>query len=132
MANLRVSIEGLTPDEILSLSDAERADLVPLGQPVVFSAGSAEILGEVREDGDRLVVQLAHIDGGGEGVLPTITVLCQRYARLRAFGSIEWIVNAVHCARPNLKLRRVLERRGYTIETMPDRGEVYRLVEPAN
>lgn len=132
MAISRVSIEGFTPDEILGLSDAELAGLVPLGRPVVLVAGSAEVLGEIREQGDRIVVQLAHIDGGGEGVLSTIAVVCQRYARTRAFASIEWIVNAVHCERPNLKLRRVLERRGFTIDSLPDRGDVYRLLEPAN
>jgi hypothetical protein len=33
-------------------------------------------------------------------------------AASRALLGVEWIVHAVSCAKPNLKLRRVLERRG--------------------
>jgi hypothetical protein len=39
-------------------------------------------------------------------------------------------VDAVHCAQPNLKLRRVLERRGFVITVLPTVGEAYYLLEP--
>jgi hypothetical protein len=45
------------------------------GRPIVFRAGSAEILGEFKIKGESLMVELAQIDGGGEGVLPTLTSL---------------------------------------------------------
>tara|TARA_R110002072_G_scaffold67163_4_gene165167 strand:+ start:45612 stop:46010 length:399 start_codon:yes stop_codon:yes gene_type:complete len=132
MASSRIAIEGFTPEQILGLDDEALTDLVLVGKPMVFAAGSAELLGEVRVDGDRLVVQLAHVDGGGEGVLATVTVLCQRYAKLREFTEIEWIVNAVNCANPNPKLRRVLERRGFKVASLPGKGNLYRLVERVN
>jgi hypothetical protein len=128
----RVSIEGYSPEEILGMPDGDFVTLVHLGRPIVFTVGSAELLGEMRIDGERLVAQLAHVDGGGEGVLPTLFSLCSRYAQIRGLKEVEWRVNAVNCARPNPKLRRVLERRGFHVEHLPDRGQVYRLVEPAN
>jgi len=41
--------------------------------------------------------------------------------------SIEGIVHAVSCAKPNLKLRRVLERRGFVVEKIDGVGEAYHL-----
>lgn len=75
------------------------------------------------------VVELGHIDGGGEGVLRTLKVLAHQYAAQRGLHRIEWLVHAVHCPRPNLKLRRVLERCGFRVERVADAGEVYRLEE---
>jgi len=80
----------------------------------------------------QLTVELAHVDGGGEGVLPTLTALLTRYARRHDCSQIQWLVHAVHCARPNLELRRVLERRGFEVERTPEQVEVYRLVEPVS
>jgi len=56
-----------------------------------------------------LIVELGQIDGGGEGVLPTLTSLAQRYAEKRGLRKVEWIIHALNCAEPNLKLRRVME-----------------------
>lgn len=67
------------------------------------------MLGQFQVKEARLVVELAQIDGGGEGILQTLWHLSEHYARSRGLDSVEWIVHAVHCARPNLKLRRVLE-----------------------
>jgi hypothetical protein len=45
-------------------------------------------------------------------------------------GQSEWLVYATACAKPNLKLRRVLERRGFTVREVPGKGECYhQLVE---
>jgi hypothetical protein len=63
-----------------------------------------------------LQVTLAQIEGGGEGVLPALSQLIENYARLQGLDGVEWIVHAVHCAKPNLKLKRVLERRGFAIK----------------
>jgi hypothetical protein len=74
-----------------------------------------------------LIVELAHVDGGGEGVLPTLAALAQRYGRRRGVSQIEWFVYATHCANPNLKLRRVLERRGFVVRDVAGKGECYYL-----
>ena len=88
----------------------------------------AEILGQFRVTNDRLVLELAQIDGGGEGVLPTIWNLAERYARLEHLKTVEWIVHAVHCAKPNLRLRDVLKRRGFVVENLPGIGETYHFI----
>ena len=74
-------------------------------------------------------MELAHVDGGGEGALPALAALAHRYAIREKLNRIDWRVHAVHCARPNLKLRRVLERRGFAVVKVQDVGECYQLVE---
>jgi hypothetical protein len=123
----QVQIEGFDPNELSELPDDEIEALVFCGEPLVFTAGSAEILGEFRLQPNRLIVELGHIDGGGEGVLPTLGVLVSRFAKRKGVAQVEWIVHAVSCASPNLKLRRVLTKRGFQIEELPGIGEVYHL-----
>jgi hypothetical protein len=123
-----IKIEGYSPDEILSLGDEELDAFVLSCRPIVFRAGSAEILGEFKIKGQSLIVELAQIDGGGEGVLPTLTSLAQRYAKKRGLKKVEWIVHALNCAEPNLKLRRVMERRGFHIVDIEGAGQAYYLV----
>ncbi len=125
----KIDIEGLTPDEILALPDEEVDALILCDQPVIFRAGTAELLGQFRLEGNRLVMELAQVENGGEGVLPTLWVLAKRYARQRGLDQVEWIVHAVSCAKPNPKLRRVLERKGFVVETVGTVGEAYHLVE---
>jgi hypothetical protein len=78
---------------------------------------------------ERLIAELAHIDGGGEGVLPTITTLLRTVARRRQLAEIEWLVYATNCARPNPKLRRVLVKSRFEVEKHEVKGECYRLLE---
>src|ERR1022692_4041894 len=125
-----VLFEGYTEDELLALPREQIQAMILTGEPVVFRAGSATILGEFRVEGTRLRIELAQIEGGGEGVLLSIWALARRFAQLNQFTAIEWIVDAVHCAQPNLKLRRVLERRGFGIKVLPTVGEAYHLIEP--
>lgn len=113
-----ILISGFSPDEILAMPDADIAELVFCDEPLLFRVGTAEVLGEFRLTADTVILELATIDGGGEGVLPTLTSLARRYAMSRGLSRIEWIVHAVHCAKPNLKLRRVLERRGFAVESV--------------
>jgi hypothetical protein len=120
----RVLIEGLEPEDILALPDEHIDALVAVG-PVVFSAGSAEILGQIRLHPGSLVVELAQIDGGGEGVLPTLWRLAERFARQRRLDTVEWVVHAINCAQPNLKLRRVLEKRGFAVKDVEGIGPAY-------
>jgi hypothetical protein len=123
-------IEGYTPEQILALPDEQSEALVLTGEPLVFRAGSAQVLGEFRIEADRLVIELAQIEGGGEGVLLALWQLAAQFAARRGLVEVEWIVHAVHCADPNLKLRRVLERRGFVIRELPSAGTAYHRVQP--
>ncbi len=124
-----VLFEGLRDEEILNLPSEEIDQLVLLGEPIVFRIGSAVILGSFRINSDQLVIELAQIEGGGEGVLVSLASLAKRFAQLRGISRVEWIVHAVSCAKPNLKLRRVLEHRGFSIRKIPGVGEAYYLVD---
>ena len=124
-----VLIEGYSVDEILGFADTDLDQLVFCGRPTIIRAGTAEILGSFEALDDRLRLELAHIDGGGEGVLPSVRTLAMAIAKRRRLAHVEWIVHAVSCARPNLKLRRVLERKGFAVESTHDGGPAYRLVE---
>lgn len=123
-------IEGYTSDEILALSNAELDGIVLRDEPLVFRAGSANMLGKFRVAERALVMELAHIDGGGEGALPALASLARRYAEREGLDAIEWRVHAVHCGKPNLKLRRVLERRGFQVRNVAGVGECYFLRSP--
>src|SRR5262245_40106865 len=101
-----IRIEGYTPDELLAALDEDIESLLFSGSPLVFRAGSATVLGQFGVEANRLVLELAQIDGGGEGVLPSLAALAQRYARRRKLDAVEWLVYATACAKPNLKLRR--------------------------
>jgi hypothetical protein len=120
-----VLLEGYTVDEILALPTQELQAIVLSDEPLVFKAGSANLLGRFAATEDTLVIELAHIDGGGEGALPSLASLASRYAKREGLAFVEWRVHAVHCARPNLKLRRVLERRGFVVREVEGVGECY-------
>lgn len=128
--NAEVLFEGYTDEEILALPREQVEAMILTGETVVFRAGSATILGEFRVEHNRLRVELAQIEGGGEGVLVRLGALARRFAQLNKLGAIEWIVHAVYCAKPNLKLRRVLERRRFVVTVLPEVGEAYYLLEP--
>lgn len=125
-----VQIEGMTSNEILALPSEHLDELVFTGQPIVFRVGTAEILGEFRISASTLSIDLAHIVGGGEGALLAVVSLAERLARARELRSVEWLVRATNCARPNPKLRRVLVRRGFAVRTVPGRGECFYKVVP--
>lgn len=120
-----VRIEGYSIDELLALPKDELDGFIFTGRPIVARVGSAEILVECRHKGEMLVVDLAHIDGGGEGALPTVVGFIERFAKERRFYAIEWLVRATTCANPNPKLRRVLVRKGFAVHDHPEFGECY-------
>jgi hypothetical protein len=126
---MKIRFEGLTQNELLALAPEDFDELVLVGRPIVFRVGSAEVLGEFRRDAEVLSLDLAHIDGGGEGVIPALASVAERYARLRGLRTIEWLVRATNCARPNPKLRALLEHRGFLVRTIPERGEAYHLAQ---
>ena len=127
-----VLIEGYSVDEILRLPNEQLDQFVFCGEPIVFRVGSAEILGSFERTQDRIILELAHIDGGGEGALPALGALASRYAARERLTFLEWRVHAVHCANPNPKLRHVLQKRGFKIKDVASVGECYHLVEPCS
>jgi len=129
MTPREVLFEGFREEEILNLPKETVEHLILLGEPIVFRVGSAVLLGSFKIHFNRLVVELAQIEGGGEGVLVSLASLSRRYAKLHGLTSVEWIVHAVSCAKPNLKLRRVLERRGFVIKQIEEVGEAYYLID---
>ena len=61
-----ILFEGFSRNEILRVPPEQIEQLVLTGEPIVFAAGTARILGEFRLRNNRLVVTLAQIEGGGE------------------------------------------------------------------
>jgi hypothetical protein len=118
-------IEGFRPSDLPDALGAEVEAEVLNGRPLVARVGTAEILISLSMDGGLFRAELAHVDGGGEGVLPTLISVIMRLARRRAAQEIEWLVFATNCARPNPRLRPLLERRGFVIREVADRGFCY-------
>lgn len=121
----QIDIEGYTPEEILNLPEGQLEAFAVSGEPLVFRTGSAEVLGEFKIRGESLLVELAQVDGGGEGVLLALTSLAHRYARKRGLRRVEWVVHALNCAEPNPKLRRVMGRKGFHVKEVEGVGEAY-------
>jgi hypothetical protein len=124
-----VTFNGLTADEILSLPSELLNGEVASGAPMVVRVGTADVLGRFWIERSTVVLELGHIDGGGEGVLPAIAVLAQRFAVQRGLESLDWRVHAITCQQPNLKLRALLERRGFQIADVPGTGLCYHKVQ---
>ena len=117
--------EGHSAEEILNLPKDTVEQLILIGEALVFRVGSAVLLGSFRINDNRLVIELAQIDGGGDGVLISLAALARRYAQLHELSGVEGIVHAVSCAKPNIKLRRMLEHRGFSIREVEGIGEAY-------
>lgn len=83
-----IQISGFTSAEILGLADDDLRELVFCDEPLLFRIGTAEVLGEFRLEPDTVVLELTSVDGGGEGVLPSLASLAQRYARSRGLSRI--------------------------------------------
>jgi hypothetical protein len=124
-----IRFEGLSEQEILDLPNETVDQLIFFGEPIVFRVGSATLLGSFQLESNRLVVELAQIEGGGEGVLVSLGSLARRIAKIRGFVGVEWIVHAVSCSKPNVKLRKVLEHRGLVGKELPGIGEAYHFLD---
>ena len=130
--NKRITIEGYTAEELLNLPEEQIDPFVLCNQPVAFRVGSAEILRQFKVNNDRMIVELAHIDSGGERVLPTIWMVAERYASKKQLKTVERIVHAVHCAKANLKLRRILELKGFKVNSIAGIEDAYWYVQKAS
>ncbi len=118
-----ILIEGLEPDELISLEDLEAYAVA--GRPIVISVGAAEVLAEFSICEKVLNVEIAVVEQGGEGVLPVLIDVIERAALLRKFVAIEWSVFARNCATPNTKLMKVLERIGFEVRQIESGTEYY-------
>jgi len=120
-----IAIEGISLRELREWSREDQDALLAFGRPIAFRLGSAEILAEFNRTGDTLAVNLAHIDGGGEGVLVLLWALIRRYAVERNFGTIYWRVHAATCAVPNPRLQHFLRTRGFLEIDDPEFGRIF-------
>ena len=118
-------IEGFRPEELPEALGPELQREILAGRPLVARAGTSEVLMSLELRDDLLRAELAHVDGGGEGVLPALFSIIVRLARLQGAREVEWLVFATNCARPNPRLRPVLERRGFIVKEISGRGFCY-------
>jgi len=119
------NIEGESLKEILTWPEHYFDELVPIDDPIVLNIGTAEVLGQFAVHDNVLVVELAQIDGGGEGVLPAISRIAKRVAKIKSIKTIDCIVHAINCAEPNIKLRAHLVKTGFEIRNVPGKGDAY-------
>lgn len=124
-----IRIEGYTLDDILQFPVEELLEYVESSAPVIVAIGSAEVLCEFRIQNGTLVAVMAHIDGGGEGVLRAAHRLLADTAYRMGCTDLKLVATAVNCAEPNLKLRRLLERLNFGVESTEEYGEAYVLNE---
>ena len=120
-----IEVEGATVDEILNWPEEYFDELVLIDKPIVFNIGSAQVLGQFALTDNELVVELAQIEGGGEGVLPAISKISKHIAKIKRLNSISCVVHAINCANPNLKLRAHLEKAGFLIKNVSGKGDAY-------
>jgi hypothetical protein len=97
MPRWEVLFDGFTEDEILRRAAETIEGLIVLGEPLVFRVGSATVLGSLKLSSGRLVIELAQIKGGGEGVLLSLGSIARRYATLRNVVGVEWIALCIRC-----------------------------------
>jgi hypothetical protein len=118
-------IEGFRPDDLPAALGPDLEAEVMTGRPMVARIGTAEVLISLAMNGGLFRAELAHVDGGGEGVLPTLISVIVRLARRRGAEEIEWLVFATNCAKPHPMLRPLLERRGFEVREIEHRGFCY-------
>lgn len=119
-----MEIEGLSLADLKTLPAEELEALLTFGRPITFRMGTATILAEFNRNGGDLRVNLAHIDGGGEGVLVSLWKLIEGYAKRQKYTSISWNVHALTCANPNARLQRFLRDQGFEEATSEKHGRV--------
>jgi len=122
-----MDIEGISLKALKALPRDEQDTLLAFGHPLTFRIGTANILAEFNRTDHELIVNLAHIDGGGEGVLLLIWKAVENYAVDRGYLSLQWHVHALTCARPNPRLQHFLRRRGFAEVNHEVYGQIFAL-----
>lgn len=118
-------IDGFTPDELLALSGID--ELAITDGPITFRVGSSEVLAQFSLTDKVLRVEIAVVEGGGDGVLNSLIRVIERGARSRDIIAIDWVVYATNCADPNPKLTSVLDRLGFELGKLENGADCYRL-----
>lgn len=121
----RINIEGESLNDILAWPEHYFDELVLIDDPIVLNIGTAEVLGQFAVKNNELLVELAQIDGGGEGVIPAIYLIAKRVAEIKSIKVINCVVHAINCAEPNLKLRAHLIKTGFEIKNVKGKGDAY-------
>lgn len=124
-----MDIEGVSLAEFRQMPLGDIDVLLAFGRPITFRMGTAEILAEFNHAGDRLQVNLGHVDDGGEGVLVRLWKLIEAYARAKAYAAIDWNVHALTCASPNPRLQQFLRAKGFVQHDDGQHGPILRLVQ---
>ncbi|MDX8465969.1 hypothetical protein RFM26_09785 [Mesorhizobium sp. VK23B] len=122
---MTIEIEGIPLDALRALSHQEQDELLSFSRPISFMMGSATVLAEFNQDGKELTINLAHIDGGGEGVLLVLWRALRAYATERDYHSIRWNVHALTCAKPNPRLKRFLRTHSFSEVDDPSYGPIF-------
>ena len=125
-----MEIEGISLQTLKALPGDELDALLAFGRPITFRIGSANILAEFNRSENTLVVNLAHVDGGGEGVLLLVWKAIAQYATDRSYSALLWHVHALTCARPNPRLQQFLRGRGFEVVDHEVYGQVFMLLQP--
>lgn len=123
MAPPNLLIDGLPAETLVSLPELE--DLVVVDRPIVFSIGKAQLLAQFSRKDHVLLVEIAVVERGGEGVLSTLIETIETAAKTRHCNAIEWTVLARNCQVPNPKLMRVLETLGFEVRQTDTGSEFY-------
>jgi len=122
---MQIEIEGVALEALRKLSRPDQDALLSFARPISFTMGSATVLAEFNRDGPELIVNLAHIDGGGDGVLLILWKALRGYAAGRGYRSIRWNVHALTCAKPNPRLQRFLRTHGFDEVEDPSYGPIF-------
>lgn len=125
-----MEIEGLSLDALKAMPTEELEALLTFGRPITFRMGTATLLAEFNRDDGELSVNLAHIDGGGEGVLVSLWKVIASYAREHGYHSVSWNVHALTCANPNPRLQLFLRDQGFEEAASEKHGRVLTLRQP--
>ena len=125
-----IEVEGFTPEELLALPADAISSFVFTDEPVTFRVGTCRDPWSLSYHRQPPCCGVSARRRRRRRVLVTIAALCTRYAHKRELAEIEWIVHAVHCARPNLALRRVPDNRGFQVRHISGIGPAYHRVDP--
>ncbi len=124
-----MDVEGVSLRALKTLRKDEQDALLAFGNPITFRIGTANILAEFNRSDRELIVNLAHIDGGGEGVLVLLWKAVRTYAANRGYMSVQWHVHALTCVRPNPRLQHFLRLRGFAEVDHEVYGHIFALRE---
>ncbi|GGZ42309.1 hypothetical protein [Asticcacaulis endophyticus] len=108
-----LDIEGVTLSELREMSRKDQDALVAFDRPLTFRMGTATILTQFEQSDGGLIVNLVHIDGGGEGILLRLWKLIDQWAKQREYGFVRWNVFAATCTTPNPRLQFFLQAKGF-------------------